>query len=427
MTALANWSGNYGYRAPRIHHPVSIAQVQDIVAGSGRVKALGSRHCFNDIADTTGDLIDFTGLPADLEVIGDGTVTVGAGISYGRLATALQQYSLALPNLASLPHISIAGAVATGTHGSGVANRGLGASVSGVELIRGDGELVTLSRGRDEEFAGVVVSLGALGILTRVTLDVEPTFEVRQDVFDDLPWSELEAHFDDIVASAYSVSVFSNLQGHAASQVWCKSRLTAAMDSTVFNADGRVRSSFFGATPATIARHPLPGLTGDVCTAQLGVPGPWFERLPHFQLAFTPSNGEELQTEYLVSRDRALDVLAILRGLAPRIAPLLQVSEIRTVAADDLWLSPAYRRDSVAFHFTWVRDQVAVQRLLAEIESAIAECRPRPHWGKLFAADAPALAAVYDRLPDFRRLAERLDPAGVLRNDFLDRYIFTDE
>jgi xylitol oxidase len=198
-----------------------------------------------------------------------------------------------------------------------------------------------------------------------------------------------------------------------------------SLGSTVFDGAGRVRDSFFGATPATVPRHPLPGLPGDVCTGQLGVPGPWFERLPHFQLAFTPSNGEELQTEYLVSRDRALEVLAILRGLAPRIAPLLQVSEIRTVAADDLWLSPAYQRDSVAFHFTWVRDQPAVQRLLAEIESAIAGCLPRPHWGKLFAEDAPALAAVYDRLPDFRRLAERLDPAGVLRNAYLDRYIFT--
>jgi len=225
------------------------------------------------------------------------------------------------------------------------------------------------------------------------------------------------------VSSAYSVSLFNDLQGPAVSQVWCKSRITPALESTVFDADSRVRSSFYGATPATIARHPLPGLPGDVCTAQLGVPGPWFERLPHFQLAFTPSNGEELQTEYLVPRDRALDVLDILRGLAPRISPLLQVSEIRTVAADDLWLSPAYLRDSVAFHFTWVRDQPAVQRLLAEIESAIAGCLPRPHWGKLFAADAAALAAVYDRLPDFRRLAERLDPSGVLRNDYLDRYV----
>jgi xylitol oxidase len=424
VTGLANWSGNYTYRAPRIHHPTTVGQVQDIVAGADRAKALGSRHCFNDIADTPGDLIDLTGLPVDLRVAGDGTVTVTAGISYGRLATALQEHSLALPNLASLPHISVAGAVATGTHGSGVANQALGASLSAIELIRGDGELITLRRGRDEDFAGAVVGLGALGIVSRVTLDVEPAFEVRQDVFEDLPWAEFEAHFDEIVSSAYSVSVFSNLQGPAVSQVWCKSRLTPAADSTVFDAGGLIRPSFFGATPATIARHPLPGLPGDVCTAQLGVPGPWFERLPHFQLAFTPSNGEELQTEYLVPRDRALDALAILRGLAPRIAPLLQVSEIRTVAADELWLSPAYQRDCVAFHFTWVRDQPSVERLLAEIEAAIAGCSPRPHWGKLFAADAAALSAAYDRMSDFRGLAERLDPSGVFRNDYLDRYVF---
>jgi xylitol oxidase len=423
-TGLANWSSNYTYRAPRIHRPDTIGQVQDIVAGSDRAKALGSRHCFNDIADTAGDLIDLTGLPVDLDVTGDGTATVTAGTSYGRLATALREHSLALPNLASLPHISVAGAVATGTHGSGVANRALGASLSGIELIRGDGELIALRRGRDADFAGAVVGLGALGIVTRVSLDVEPAYQVRQDVFEDLPWGELEAHFDEIVSSAYSVSLFSNLQGPAVSQVWCKSRLTPAGDSTVFDPGGLVRPSFFGAKPATVTRHPLPGLSGDVCTAQLGVPGPWFERLPHFQLAFTPSNGEELQTEYLVPRDLALDVLAILRGLAPRIAPLLQVSEIRTVAADELWLSPAYQRDCVAFHFTWVRDQPAVERLLAEIEDAIAECRPRPHWGKLFAADRAALAAAYDRLPDFRRLAERVDPAGVFRNDYLDRYVF---
>jgi len=428
VNGLANWSGNYTYRAPRIHRPETVAEVQDIVSGSDRVKALGSRHCFNDIADTAGDLIDLSALPIDLEITGDGTVTVAAGTSYGRLATALQEHSLALPNVASLPHISVAGAVATGTHGSGVTNQGLGASVAGIELIRGDGELINLNRGQ-QYFAGAVVSLGALGIITRVTLDVQPTFDVRQDVFEDLPWSELEAHFDDIVSSAYSVSLFSNLQGPTVAQVWCKSRLapdtdSTVFDSTVFDTVGETRP-FYGARTATIARHPLPGLPGDVCTPQLGIPGPWFERLPHFQLAFTPSNGEELQTEYLVPRDQALEVLAILRGLGQRIAPLLQVSEIRTVAADDLWLSPAYRRDSVAFHFTWVRDQPAVERLLAEIEAAIAECLPRPHWGKLFAADASGLSAVYDRLPDFRRLAERLDPSGVFRNDYLDRYVYS--
>ncbi len=424
VTTLTNWSGNYAYAAPRIHRPDSLGQLQDIVAGTSRAKALGSRHCFNDIADTAGDLIDMTGLPDELDVDESaGTVTVNAGINYGRLALALQERSLALPNLASLPHISVAGAVATGTHGSGVRNKGLGAAISAIELVTGDGELQRLARG-DVSFDGAVVSLGALGIFTTVTLDVEPTFDVRQDVFENLPWAELEANFDAILASAYSVSLFTDYQAPSVAQVWCKSRLDAG-ESAVVDAAGRVRPALFGSTPATIARHPLPGLTGDVCTGQLGVAGTWYDRLPHFQLAFTPSNGEELQTEYLVPHERALEVIGILRGLASRIAPLLQVSEIRTIAADDLWLSPAYRRDSVAFHFTWVRDQPAVQELLTVMEIALAGCEPRPHWGKLFAADATGLMNGYDRLPDFRTLAENLDPRGVFRNDYLDRYVFT--
>ena len=423
MTTLTNWSGNYAYRAPRIHRPDSVEHLQEIVAGARRAKALGSRHCFNDIADTPGDLVDMTGIPDELEVDdAAGAVTVNAGINYGRLAVALQERSLALPNMASLPHISVAGAVATGTHGSGMRTQGLGAAVSAIELVGGDGDLVRLRRG-DESFDGAVVSLGALGIFTRITLDVEPTFDVRQDVFEDLPWADLEANFQAIVSSAYSVSLFTDYLAPTVAQVWCKSR-TDVGDSVIFDGAGRVVPSFFGATPATIARHPLPGLPGDVCTGQLGITGPWYDRLPHFQLAFTPSNGEELQTEYLVSADRAVAVIGVLRGMAARIAPLLQVSEIRTIAADDLWLSPAYRRDSVAFHFTWVRDQPAVQELLAELESAIADHRPRPHWGKLFAANASGLAAGYDRLPDFRRLAEKLDPQGVFRNEYLDRYVF---
>ena len=280
----------------------------------------------------------------------------------------------------------------------------------------------------DDSFAGAVVSLGGLGVVIEITLDVEPAFQVRQDVFENLPWSALETEFPAIVSSAYSVSLFTDLQGDAVTQVWCKSRVDpdggTPSGSSVFDAAGRVRGSFYGAAPATVARHPLPGLPGDVCTGQLGAPGPWYERLPHFQLAFTPSNGDEVQTEYLVARDRAAEVIAGLRGFAARIAPLLQVCEIRTVAADDLWLSPAYRQDSVAFHFTWRNDEPAVRRLLPELEAAISGCRPRPHWGKLFAADAADLSDRYQKLPEYRALARRLDPDGVFRNDFLDRLVF---
>ncbi|MET0864687.1 MAG: D-arabinono-1,4-lactone oxidase [Nakamurella sp.] len=423
-----NWAGNYTYRAPRWHRPTTVGELQGIVADSERAKALGSRHCFNDIADTPGDLIDLTALPDDLEVNrAAGTVTVSAAIRYGRLAPELQAVGLSLANLASLPHISIAGAVATGTHGSGVGNHGLASAVSGFELVKGDGELVSLTRDA-LEFNGAVVGLGALGILTRVTLDVQPTFDVRQDVFENLPWAELESNFDAIVSAAYSVSLFTDWQGPGVRQVWCKSKLTDSAtgerDSLVFDSAGRVQSSLFGAAPASIARHPLVGLPGDVCTPQLGVPGPWFERLPHFQLAFTPSNGNEVQTEYLVPREHALDVVGILRANADHFAPLLQVSEVRTVAADELWLSPAHQRDSVAFHFTWINDEQAVMAALTDIEQAIAECLPRPHWGKLFGFDAAALAAAYPRLTEFRSLADRFDPAGTFRNDFLDRKVF---
>ncbi|MEP6563405.1 MAG: FAD-binding protein, partial [Nakamurella sp.] len=187
-----NWAGNYVYQAPRWHRPATIGELQEIVAGSDRAKAIGSRHCFNDIADSPGDLIDLAALPDEVSVDRSaGTVTVSAAIRYGRLAPALDAAGLALANMASLPHISVAGAIATGTHGSGVGNQGLAAAISGFELVKGDGELVSLTR-TDKSFNGTVVGLGALGILTRVTLDVQPTFEVRQDVFENLPWAELE-------------------------------------------------------------------------------------------------------------------------------------------------------------------------------------------------------------------------------------------
>jgi len=422
VTTLTNWSSNYTYRAPRLHRPDSVEQLQEILAGAERVKCLGSRHCFNDIADTPGDLIDMSGLPEEVAIDG-ATATVSAGMKYGALAPVLQENSLALANLASLPHISIAGAVATGTHGSGVANQGLAAAVAAVELVNGTGETLRISRG-DDDFAAAVVSLGAIGAITRIVLDVVPAFDVRQDVFENLPWTELESNFQDVMSGGYSVSLFTDYRGDGVSQVWCKSRVDGSGPTRAFDETGRVRPAYFGATPATIDRHPLPGFSGEVCTPQLGLPGPWFERLPHFQLAFTPSAGEELQTEYLLPTEHAVDVIGVLRGLGPRLAPLLQVSEIRTVAADDLWLSPAYQRDCVAFHFTWVRDEPAVQSLLREVETAIAPFRPRPHWGKLFAADAAELGTEYDRLPDFRRCVERLDPAGVFRNDYLDRYVF---
>ena len=416
VTTDLNWAGNYRYEAERIVSPASVGELQEIVAGAERVRALGSRHSFNDSADTLGTLVSLGAMASDL-VIDEvaSTVTVGGGTKYGILAEELSLRGYALHNLASLPHISVAGAIATGTHGSGDRNGNLATAVRAVEFVTGSGELETVSRELTPDFAGMVVGLGSLGIVTRVTLDVQPTFDVRQDVFEHLPWSAVLADLDAVTSAAYSVSLFTNWSGDTVQQAWLKSREPFAP-----------RDSFFGGSPATEPRHPLPGISGLDCTEQLGVWGPWHDRLAHFRLAFTPSNGAELQSEYLVPREHAVAAIEAMRGLSSSITPLLLVSEVRTIAADDLWLSANYGRDGIGLHFTWKPEQEAVEKVLVLIESALAPFRARPHWGKLFELGAGDLAPLYPRMADFRALAERMDPQHTFRNAFLERTVFGD-
>ena len=405
-----NWAGNHRYRAERIHHPSTLEQVQEIVAAARRVRALGSRHSFNDIADST-ELVALDALPADVVVDrGAATVSLGAGVTYGELAGALNREGMALHNLASLPHISVAGAVATATHGSGDANGNLATAVAALELVTSSGELLTVARG-DPDFEGMVVGLGALGVVTRLTLDVEPAYEVRQRVFEGLAWDMLLEHFDEIAASGYSVSVLTRW-GTQVDQVWVRSRVTDEPEA--------VRRDLFGARPATVDRHPILGIDPVNCTPQLGRAGAWSDRLPYFRMGFTPSSGEELQSEYLVPREHAVAAIEAVRALADRLRPLVQVCELRTTAADRLWMSPQYRRDTVGIHFTWTLEPDAVARVLPDLERALAPFDARPHWGKLFVSDAATLAARYERLPDFARLVERLDPRGAFRNAWLE-------
>jgi xylitol oxidase len=405
-----NWAGNYRYRAARLHRPASLEQVQEVVAGAARVRVLGSRHSFSDIADSA-ELVSLEGLPAGVVVDRRaGTVSCSGGLRYGELAEALAAEGLALGNLASLPHISVAGAVATATHGSGDGNGNLATAVAGLELVTSSGEVLTASRG-DPDFDGLVVGLGALGAVTRVTLDVEPDYRVRQRVFEGLAWNALFEHFGEVTAAGYSVSVFTRW-AEAVDQVWVKSRVTEEPE--------QVRGELFGAVAATVERHPIIELDPVHCTRQLGVPGPWADRLPHFRMGFTPSSGEELQSEYLVPRRHAQAALEALRGLAGLIRPVLQVSEVRTVAADRLWMSPQHGQDTIAVHFTWQPDWAAVEAVLVQVEAALAPFEARPHWGKLFLADAAAIAPLYERLGDFARLADRLDPRGAFHNAWLE-------
>jgi xylitol oxidase len=394
-----------------------VQELQEAVAGAEKIRALGSRHSFNDIADSPGILASLEGLDPEIHINEqDMTVTVSGGIRYGTLASELHRRGFALHNLASLPHISVAGAVATATHGSGDRNGNLATAVAGLELVTADGSVLTVHRG-DADFAGMVVGLGALGIVTRLTLDIEPSYQVSQSVFENLDWNLVLENFDDVTSAAYSVSLFTDWSGPTIGQAWLKRR---AGDPGQPGAE----SGFFGGKAAAEPRHPLPGVPGSSCTQQLGVAGPWSDRLAHFRMEFNPSKGEELQSEYLISREHAADALRTMRRLSDVVTPLLLVGEIRTVAADNLWLSPNYNRDGIGLHFTWRQDQPAVEAVLPVLEAELAPFAARPHWGKLFDGDAAAVGPLYPRFGDFTALAERLDPAGKFRNRFLDRKVF---
>lgn len=411
-----NWAGNQVFTADRILAPRTVEEVQELVAGASRVKALGSRHCFNDIADCPGGVqLDLAGLDVPLELdTAASTVTIPASARYGDIAGPVHAAGFALANLASLPHITVAGSVATATHGSGRHNRNLAAAVSAVELVTADGERRTYSREADPEtFPGVVVGLGALGVVTRLTLDLVPSFDLRQDVFDGLPWAAAAERFDEIQDAGYSVSMFTNWARDTIDQVWVKGLAGSGSPE-----------DFHGAKPADGPRHPAhaAGIPADNCTPQLGVPGPWHERLPHFRLDFTPSVGNELQTEYFVPWRHAAEAMEAMRGLGERLAPVVLTSEIRTIAADELWLSPIQGGDRVALHFTWQPDREAVRELLPVMEERLAPFGARPHWGKLFHRAAPA--ELYPRMADFRALVTELDPDGKFRSPFVRRHVF---
>jgi alditol oxidase len=415
--ARTNWAGNVTFAARRFHQPATVAELQAIVAGSTRVRALGAGHSFNRLADTTGDLVAVAGLPRVIEIdSANDAVAVSAGLSYGEVAAELNRAGRALPNLASLPHISVAGACATGTHGSGDGNGSLATAVSAAEMVTSDGDLVTVSRRADPaRFPGMVVALGALGIVTTVDLDTVPAFHVRQYVYEDLAFDQVTAHFGQIMSSAYSVSLFTDWRAPRIRQAWLKRRADAVSPPP--------EPGWMGARLADGPRNPVPGMSPANCTGQLGMPGPWHERLPHFRAELTPSAGDELQSEFLLPRALAASALLALDRIAGQLAPVTQVCEIRTVAADDLWLSPAYMQDSVAFHFTWVSDWPAVAPVLALVQERLMELRARPHWGKLFTASPGMLRGRYPRLNDFRRLMHEYDPSGKFRNDFLDGYL----
>jgi alditol oxidase len=416
---LKNWAGNLEYSTDKIFYPKSVAEVQALVKKHARLKVLGSRHCFNRIADSKDCLLVMRQLDKAVSLDPEaGTVLVEGGINYGKLSPYLHEKGFALPNLASLPHISVAGACITATHGSGMRNGNLATSVAALELVAADGTVHRLSRDQDKEkFQGAVVGLGALGVITRLTLDILPAFTVQQYVFENLAMAQVQEHFNEVMSAGYSVSLFTDWQSNSFSEVWVKVHEKQA-------AAWGAPATFFGARAATQNLHPIVALSAENCTEQLGVPGPWYERLPHFRMGFTPSSGKELQSEYFVPHNQAVEAIQAVARLGAQISPHLFISEIRTIAPDDFWMSPCYRQHSVAIHFTWKQDWPAVSKLLPVIERELAPFGVKPHWGKLFTVPPAELQKRYEKMEDFRALAQSYDPRGKFRNEFLNRNIF---
>jgi xylitol oxidase len=407
-----NWAGNYQYRTDRLHTPSTVTEVQKIVKTCEKLKALGARHSFNGIADSTANQISlksFTGMALDPK---SRTVTVGAGVTYGQLAPYLDSHAFAVHNLASLPHVSVAGACATATHGSGSKNGNLATAVASMELVTADGEIVRIPREQ-----AVAVHLGGLGVVTSVTLDVIPSFQMRQVVYENLSFDHLEHHLDEIFSSGYSVSLFTDWQNHQATQVWIKSRVEGGAFTP--------KPEFFGAKLATVKLHPLAGHWAENCTEQLGIPGPWYERMPHFRMNFTPSSGDELQSEFFVPRDKGYQAILAVERLREHVFPHLLISELRTIDADQLWVSPCYQRPSLAIHFTWKPQWPEVKAVLPLIEEHLAPFDARPHWAKLFTMSPARLEAQYARLNDFKQLLNQYDPKAKFRNDFLSTNLYS--
>lgn len=412
---LKNWAGNLEYSTAKVAYPETVEQVQAVVKQADKLRALGTQHCFNKIADSPHQLLSAKKLNKILALnIQKKTVTVEAGVRYGTLGEYLQSNGFALHNLASLPHISVGGSIATATHGSGVKNGNLATAVSGIEFVTAAGEVVSLTREKDgEQFNGAVVHLGGLGVLTKVTLDIQPTFQVKQDVYENLPFAELDKNFEAIMSSGYSVSLFSDWQKNVISEVWVKTRVTDGKAA-------KAKPELFGAKLATRNLHPIRDIASENCTDQMGVPGPWHERLPHFKMNFTPSSGKELQAEYFIPMSNAVAALKAINSLGDKWIQDLFISEVRTIAADNLWMSTAYKRPSVAIHFTWKQNTDAVMKLLPLVEEQLAAYGARPHWGKLFTISAAQLKVRYERYADFQQLLRQYDPKGKFRNEFLE-------
>ena len=408
---MQNWSKNIEFNDRKYFQPESISELQELIRTNQKIRVRGTAHCFNDIADTSSYAINLSKMPKTIEVdVEKKSVLVAAGLKYGELAPVLHEQGWALDNLASLPHISIAGSISTGTHGSGVKNKNLANQVISFDVVTAEGEIRHIDRS-NPAFSAMVVGLGLGGIVYQYELRIEPTYEIRQVVYPNIPLDILQRNFDPIMSTAYSVSYFTDWGSDQVGNLWCK-----------FRADEVIPDSIGGCAQADKKYHPITSVNPEACTEQLGVPGDWHQRLSHFKLEFTPSVGEEIQTEFFIDRKDASAAIEVLSKLGDEITPLLWITELRTIAADDLWLSGAYQRDTLGIHFTWKKED-AIYPVVEKVEAALRPFNYRPHWGKVFTAEAQYLKSVYPKMSEFKALVEALDPTKKFENSFTRRFL----
>lgn len=414
-----NWSGNLTYHTDHLLQPKTVEETQQAVKSCTKLRALGARHSFNTIADSNFNQISVKALQNMSVDAKARTVTVGGGVTYGALSPWLDAQGFAVHNLASLPHVSVAGACATATHGSGNKNGNLSTAVAAVEVVTADGNIVHISRATDgDQLLGAAVALGGLGVITNTTLNVIPRFDMAQVVYENLSFDQLEHNLEAIFGSGYSVSLFTDWQKNRATQVWIKSRLAPGGKADM-------PAEFYGATLAKQKLHPITGASAINCTEQQGIPGPWYERMPHFRMNFTPSSGNELQTEYFVPRDKGYAAIRAVEELRDHITPHLFVTEFRTIASDNIWMSTCHKRDAMTLHFTWKPEWPAVKKILPLIEAKLAPFDARPHWAKMFTMQPSHIQKLYEKLPDYQAMLKHYDPNGKFRNDFLNTNLFS--
>lgn len=411
---MKNWAGNLTFSAREFIEVNSISKLQQVVSSSQAVKVLATGHSFNAIGDTTETLISIKNLSNGIEIDSQNAqALISAGMAYADAARYLESNGWAFSNMASLGEVTIAGAISTGTHGSGSNNGVLSTSVVGLEIVLGSGELITIDQSNSEEFAGFVVSLGALGVFTKIKMRIIPSFSVKQFVYENIGIQVVAENFDTVFNSAYSVSYFSNWAKNSTGQIWMKFLDDSSSDN--------LSDNWLGANQAKAKQHPVKINNPDPCTDQLGISGKWLYRLPHFKLDSSPASGDEVQTEYLVDRKYVNEYIQDLRAIGDEIAPRVYATEIRTIKSDELWLSGAYQRETVGFHFTWKKSDTLVD-FLPRIEEILGKHHGRPHWAKLFSVRSDELSARYPKYSDFEALLKKYDPKQKFRNKFIDQY-----